>query len=154
MDRKKIEKLNSNDNILIYMFGKEVEVEVFSVGDNCFDETGNYKPDGFTLSVEEIECLNWFLETIKIEDYTSEILEYCNQCYDDIGEDFIEADGIEEEIYISAIAISIGESTESSDFEYPEIAFYGDCECDPEHGICIGFKDKQFIGVQAQDWIL
>ncbi len=30
----------------------------------------------------------------------------------------------------------------------------GDCECDPEHGICIGFRDKKFLGIDAQDWTL
>lgn len=154
---KKIEKLNDNDCISICLFGNEIEVEVFSTGDNCFDEEGNYKPDGFALSVEEIEYLNWFLEEIKIEDYTNEILEYCNQCYENCGEDLIEEDlieedTIEEEINITAIAISISSNNESGEFEYPDIAFYGECE--PEHGICIGFKNKKFLGVEAQDWIL
>ena len=37
---------------------------------------------------------------------------------------------------------------------YPEIAFLGDCKCDEEHGICIGFRDEKYIGIKSQDWIL
>ena len=37
-------------------------------------------------------------------------------------------------------------------YVYPEISFYGDCKCDEEHGICIGFRDKKFLGINHQDW--
>lgn len=147
---KKIEKLNSEENIIIKLFGKEVEVGVFSTGDNCFDDEGDYKPDGFALSDEEIDYLNWFVQNIKIEDYTKQIAEYCNQCYDDIREDKIEEDNVKNEISIASIAINIGDNGD----DYPDIAFYGGCECDPEHGICIGFRNKEFLGIESQDWIL
>ncbi|MDE6927016.1 MAG: hypothetical protein K2O97_10660 [Acetatifactor sp.] len=26
--------------------------------------------------------------------------------------------------------------------------------CDEEHGICIGFRDKKFLGIESQDWTL
>ena len=53
------------------------------------------------------------------------------------------------------IAINISEITQSVYGDvYPEISFYGDCECDPEHGICIGFQDKKFLGIASQDWTL
>ena len=42
-----INHLNSGDFITINLFGKDKEVKVFSTGDNQFDETGNYKDDGF-----------------------------------------------------------------------------------------------------------
>ena len=113
---KSITNLNNGDYIAINLFGKEKNVEVFSTGDNQYDENGDPKADGFALSEEEIDCLNWFIENVKIEDYREAITEYCNEVY--------------------------------------EIAFYGGCECDPEHGICIGFRDKKFLGIDAQDWIL
>ena len=49
---KAIEKLNSGDLIVIDLFGKEEEVEVFSTGDNQFDENGEYKEEGFALTGE------------------------------------------------------------------------------------------------------
>ncbi len=152
---KTIEKLNSGDSIVIDLFGKEKEVEVFSAGDNQFDENGDYKDEGFALNDEEIACLNWFIENVKIEDYKQAITQYCNEQYDVIGGKHIEESDIEDEIGIFAIAINISEITKSRDgFVYPEISFYGDCECDPEHGICIGFRDKKFLGIGAQDWTL
>lgn len=152
---ERIEKLNSEDEITIELFGKEERVQVFSTGDNQFDENGHYKDAGFSLTDDEIACLNWFLEHIKIEDYTKEITEYCNEQYDMIGEDDIEQADVENEISIFGIAINISQITQAGDgFLYPEISFVGECECDPEHGICIGFRDKKFLGIHAQDWTL
>ncbi len=152
---KTIDKLNSGDLITIDLFGKKEEVEVFSAGDNQFDENGDFKDDGFALNDEELECLNWFIQNIKIEDYKQVILQYCNEQYEAIGGKQIEEADLEDEIGIFAIAINISEITQSKDgFVYPEISFYGDCECDPEHGICIGFRDKKFLGIHAQDWTL
>lgn len=152
---RKIDKLNNGDFITIDLFGKKEEVEVFSTGDNRFDEDGDFKDEGFALTDEEIACLNWFIENVKIEDYKQAIMQYCNEQYEAIGGKQIEEDDIDDEIEIFAIAINISEITQSKDgFIYPEISFYGDCECDPEHGICIGFRDKKFLGIDAQDWTL
>ena len=150
-----IRSLNSSDTITISLFGRETEVEVFSTGANRFDEQGNYKDDGFALSEEELACLNWFVENIDISDYKEEIIEYCNEQYDAIGGDPITEEDLEEEVTIFAIAINVGGITQSKDgFVYPEISFYGDCRCDEEHGICIGFRDKKFLGIESQDWTL
>jgi len=150
-----IDKINSGDFITIKMFGKDTEVEVFSTGDNQFDENGNYKDEGFALNDEEIACLNWFINNIQIEDYKQEILQYCNEQYEAIGGNQVDENDLEDEIGIFAIAINISKITQSIDgFVYPEISFYGDCECDLEHGICIGFRDKKFLGIYAQDWTL
>ena len=82
-------------------------------------------------------------------------MQYCNERYEAIGDKHIEEADVVNEIGIFAIAINISETTQSFDgFIYPEISFYGDCECDPEHGICIGFRDKKFLGIHAQDWTL
>ncbi|MDE6616182.1 MAG: hypothetical protein K2K35_06410 [Lachnospiraceae bacterium] len=147
--------LMDNDEITINLFGKEESVMVFSTGDNRYDEEGDYKEDGFPLNNEELECLNWFIANIDICDYKKEITEYCNECYDMIGDKQITEADLEDEISIYAIAINIGGVVQSYDgFVYPEISFYGDCECDPEHGICIGFRDKKFLGIHSQDWTL
>ena len=152
---KSIKKLNNGEHITIHLFGKEKDVEVFSTGDNQFDDSGNYKPAGFALSEEEIACLNWFIENVKIEDYIQEIVEYCNEQYDTMGDEPIEESDVENEINIFAIAINISKITQSTGgYVYPEISFFGDCKCDPELGICIGFRDKKFLGIDVQDWTL
>ena len=150
-----INNLKSGDFITINLFGKDKEVKVFSTGDNQFDETGNYKDDGFALNNEEIACLNWFISNVNIADYKKEITEYCNEQYSMIGDTHITENDLENEIDIFAIAINISETTQSlNGFVYPEISFFGNCECEPEHGICIGFRDKKFLGIQYQDWTL
>ena len=149
------EHLNSGDTITITLFGKEEDIEVFSAGDNQYDEDGDFKEEGFALNEEELACLNWFIENIKIDDYKKEITAYCNECYEAIGDKQITEDDLEQEVGIFAIAINMSEITQSIYGDvYPEISFYGDCECDPEHGICIGFRDKKFLGIASQDWTL
>ena len=150
-----ITSLNDNDEITINLFGKEESVMVFSTGDNRYDEDGDDKEDGFPLNNEELECLNWFIANIDICDYKKEITEYCNKRYAMIGDKQITEADLEDEVSIYAIAINIGCVVQSYDgFVYPEISFYGDCECDPEHGICIGFRDKKYLGIESQDWTL
>lgn len=152
---EKFTALNSSDTITVNIFGKERKIEVFSTGDNRFDEEGDYKEDGFALSEEEITCLNDFLENIDINDYRKEILEYCNEQYEGIGEALITDDDLENEVQIYQIAINICEITQANDgFVYPEISYCGECNCDPEHGICIGFRDNEFLGIESMDWTL
>lgn len=150
-----IQKINDGDRITINLFGKEKEVRVFSTGDNKFDEEGQYKDDGFALNEEEIACLNWFIDNINIDDYKKEITEYCNEQYSMIDDTQITEAELEDEVDIYAIAINVTTITQSKDgFVYPEISFYGDCKCEIEHGICIGFRDKKFLGIHYQDWTL
>ena len=67
--------------IKINMFGKEKEVQVYCIGDNQSDESGNYKNYDFELTSEELEMLNWFINNIKIEDHKKQIVDYCNGQY-------------------------------------------------------------------------
>ena len=158
---EKIKSLNNNDKIQIDLFGHKKWVSVFSTGDNRFDENGNYKDDNFELNQEELDVLNWFIKNIKIEDYKQEIMDYCNEEYsnwqyeDGTQEEPIGIDEVENEINITSIAINITDAWKANDgFVYPEISFYGECNCDEEHGICIGFRNKKFIGINSQDWTL
>lgn len=105
--------MKSGDSITINLFGKQKSVEVFSTGDNQFDENGNYKPEGFDLNEEEITCLNWFVENIDIADYKKEITAYCNEEYDASGNMKISENELENEVSISAIAINISKITQS-----------------------------------------
>lgn len=146
-----VETLNNNDRITINMFGKEKEVRIFSA-----DYRYDGKDKNAALSEEEMACLNWFIENVDISDYKKEILEWCNEEYEMIGEEEITEDDLENELSIFAIAINVTGVKQSLDGRvvYPEISFYGNCECEPEHGICIGFRDKKFLGIQCQDWTL
>ena len=150
-----ITKLNSGDYITIPLFCGEEEVEVFCTGDNQFDDEGDYKEDGFPLIQAELDCLNWFLENININDYKKEITAYCNERYEMCSDTEITEEDLPDEVSIVAIAINVTSLFQSNDgFVYPEISFYGDCECDPEHGICIEFRDKKFLGIYSHDWTL
>lgn len=139
-----IEKLNNSDHIKINLFGRERDVEVFSTD---YDRTA--------LSEEEIACLNWFVENVDIADYKEEIAAWCNEQYEMIGDEVIDEEDLEEELDIFAIAINVTGLPQAKDgFVYPEISFFGDCKCNEEHGICIGFRDRKFLGVDFQDWTL
>lgn len=147
--------IKNGARITIHLFGQEQEVEVLCTGDNQFDEMGNYKEGEFPLTEEEAACLSWFVQNVRIEEYRAAIAAYCNEQYEAIGEEGITESDIENEISIDTIAVNISTITQSkSRFVYPEISFLGECVCDPEHGICIGFRDKQFLGIHAQDWTL
>ena len=152
---KTINELKNNDYVQINLFNKVKRVVVFSTGDNKFDENGNYKTNNFSLNNKEIECLNWFINNVNIEDYKEEILKYCNNEYSAWSDIQINEQDIENEINIYAIAINVTDNWKANDgFVYPEISFYGDCKCDEEHGICIGFRDKKFLGIHPQHWTL
>ena len=150
-----ITALKNKETITMKLFGKDTVLKVFSTGDNKYDEFGDIKPRGFDLSREEIDVLNWFIDNVRIEDYRQEIAEYCNEQYDMWSDNKITADDVEDELDIHSIAINVTETWKSKDgYVYPEISFYGECQCDEEHGICIGFRDKAFLGINEQDWTL
>lgn len=152
---KIVQNLKNGDFITIHLFGKEKKVEVFSTGDNRFDEKGDDKEDGFALNDQELTCLHWFVTNVDLADYKKEIIKYCNDQYHMVGEAAVTEADLEDEIDIFAVAINISKMTQSKDgFVYPEISFYGNCKCDPEHGICIGFRDEKFLGIASQDWTL
>lgn len=139
-----IEKLDSGEHIKVRLFGKEKEVEVFLT-----------EYDRKSLSDEEIACLNWLVENVDLSDYRKEITAWCNEQYNICCETVIREEDLESELDIFAIAVNVtGLPQSNSGFVYPEISFFGDCKCDEEHGICIGFRDRKFLGVDFQDWTL
>lgn len=140
-----IDRLNSGDHIRIKLFGKEKEVEVFLSSDY----------DRKALNDDEIACLNWLVENVDLSDYRKDITEWCNENYSTYCETVIGEDDLEDELDIFAIAVNVtGVPQSISGFVYPEISFYGGCKCEEEHGICIGFRDRKFLGVDFQDWTL
>ena len=84
----KVENMNNKDTIEIIIFGKPKMVEVISTGDNQFDEEGNYKEDNFELSESEINCLNWFISNVRIDelpfDSDRKMMSTINKCDDEI----------------------------------------------------------------------
>ena len=155
-----INSLKNNETITVNLFGQEKDVKVFCTGDNQFDANGNYKDYDFELTQEEIDLLNWFLDNVKIENYKQQILDYCNNEYsnweysDRTQKGLISLDEVENEINIKAIAINVKNNAKYDVSSYPEISFYGDCKCDEENGICIGFRNKEYLGISSQDWTL
>ena len=144
-----IQKLNNHDHITLNLFGGEKEIEVFSVDSKYWDnETG-------ALGEEELACLNWLIEHVNLADYKGEILAWCNREYEYIGGDPITEADLAEEVDIFAIAINLSKIPQLPDGTvFPEIGFYGWCEYMSDKGICIGFRDKKYIGIRYQDWIL
>jgi len=139
------------DKIKLNIFTKERELELINLGDSNFDDNGNYTDKKVELNKKELEVLNYILTNIDLNNYKQEITDYCNECYAKYGNTKICIEDIENEVKIKTIFIRITNSNKSNK---PEIAFGGNCKCDLEHGICIGFKDNEFIGVGPQDWIL
>lgn len=147
--------LNNKDFIEIDIFGKQRKIKVFCTGDNKYDENGCLKKEQFALNQKELEVLNWLVNNVNLEDFKNQIIEYCNSVYEDYGGESITEKDLENEIYINKIAVNVSSTTQSkSGAIYPEISFLGECECDPDGGICIAFRDKKFIGISSQDWTL
>lgn len=150
-----IEDLCNDDFILVNIFGTLKELRVFSTGDNRFGESGHYKKYKFKLNKKELDVLKWFLENVNIEDYKEQILEFCNNTYAMWCDEKIALEDVSNEVDIHSIAIHVTDCCQANDGSlYPEISFYGECNCDKEHGICIGFRNKKFIGISSQDWII
>lgn len=145
-----IERLCSEETILIETFGKLRKVDVVTCGDSRFDNNGNYEKDEINFNDKELKLLNWLLNNVSLEDYCKEIAEYINEKYEDIGGNLIKEEDVCKEIAIKAIIIKVTKE----DRESPEIGFVGDCKCDDEHGICIGFKNGKFLGVSSEDWMI
>ena len=149
-----IKELKNNDNVNINVFGNNVSLRVFSTGDSRFDENGDYKKNDFELNEKELELLNWLMDNINIDDYKEKIIKYCNEEYSMWTDKKITVADILNEVKIKAIAINVTKNWQAKDGTvYPEISFYGDCQCD-DHGICIAFRDKEYIGIGPQDWTL
>lgn len=155
MNATNIEELCNEDSILANIFGKSKKLKVLLTGDNRYNESGNYKYGKFKLNKKEIEVLKWLLKNVNIDDYKKQILEYCSNGYFEYNDKKINLEDITNEVNINTIVINVTKKWKAKDGTiYPEIAFLGDCKCDEEHGICIGFRDEKYIGIKSQDWIL
>lgn len=146
----KITSLKNGEHITINMFGKPKKLQVLSTGDNQFDENGNYKKEQFNLNKEELDLLNWFVQNVNIEDYSDEIISYIENEYKMVGNNTKVKD-LKDELNIKDIIIDV---SELRDDNYPDISYCGECKCDPEHGICIGFRDKKYLGIGQYGWAL
>lgn len=146
-----IQNLNNHDKITMNLFGEQKELEIFSTDYYFFTGENECGP----LRENELACLNWFAENVNIADYKEQILAWCNEMYSMVGDIVATEADLEDEISIGFIAINVTGLAQAGDGTfYPEISFMGECECEPEHGICIGFRDKKFLGIDIQDWTL
>lgn len=145
-----IQNLNNHDKITMDLFGRQTELEVFST-DYYFTGENENSP----LRKKELDCLNWFVENVVIAGYKKEITAWCNEQYSMTGDTVIAEDALQDEISVGFIAVNVMGMAQAGDGSfYPEISFLGDCKCEPEHGICIGFRDKEFLGIDVQGWAL
>ena len=144
-------EIHNGDRLTLPLFGRETELMILATGDSQYD----HDEEDFPLNQAELACVNWLLESVHIEDYTDQIVAYCNERYEMIGGPVITAADLAEEVELTGIAVSLSEVMESnSGHRYPDVSFLGECACDPEHGICIGFRDREFLGIESQDWAL
>lgn len=147
-----IKSLENEDKVEVAVFGKTMKIPAVSVGDNSFDDNGNEKRS-FSFNAKELELLNWILQNVKLEDYSSQILQYVNGIYFENDEKEISEKDLKNEIEITAIVVNILDGLDD-DFCVPDVSFIGECRCDQDGGICIGFRNKEFLGIDAQDWTL
>lgn len=130
-----IKKLNTEDKIDYKIFGKDVKLKV---------STSRTYDENVPLNADELEELNWLLNSNIIDLFKDEIIKWCNVTYKDIGEKTIE--DIYPEIDIRSIFIRKNKWHDG-------IAFLGECLSDPEHGISIKFEKRVFDGIgQHSDW--
>lgn len=148
-------KIYDGNFLLCNIFGELKELKIVSIGDNSYDESGKSKVEGFELSKEETEVLKTFINTLNLDNLKDKIMNYCNLEYSTYSNNQIQLEDVSKEINIYSITISlIDNSKTNSKIEYPDISLLGECNCDPEHGICIGFKNNEFLDISSQDWIL
>lgn len=139
---EKITSLKNGEHVTVNMFGKPKKLEVRSM-------SGDYD-EQFNLNNEELDLLNWLISNVNIEDYSDEIISYIENEYDKYS-DNTKVKDLKYELDIRKIII---DTSELKNKDYPEISYCGECECDPEHGICIGFRDKKLLGIDQYDWAL
>ena len=102
------------------------------------------------LTDKEVELLLWLTNELNTESIADGVVNYCNITYDMWSDKQIGREDLLDELDISKIYLRTEHSAEYDDD--PEISLAGECQCDEEHGIAIGFKDKELAGVSSEDY--
>lgn len=102
------------------------------------------------LTDKEVKLLLWLTNELNTESIADGVVEYCNITYDMWSDKQIGREDLLDELDISKIYLRTEHSAEYDDD--PEISLAGECQCDEEHGIAIGFKNKELAGVSSEDY--
>lgn len=147
--------LHDDDRITMTLLGRKTELTVLLTGESRFDEDGGDR-EGGPLNEAETALVGWLTEEVDLSGLPSALTAYCNQLYQGTGRPQITEADLESEVSLTHIALNLGGVCQSLDggLVYPDIALLGECACDPEHGLCAGFRDRNFLGIGLQDWIL
>jgi len=102
------------------------------------------------LSRKEVKLLLWLMNEQNMEDVTDEVLSYCNDTYEEYSDTKITKQDLLDELDLGTIYLNTRFSKKIKDM--PDISIAGECECDPDHGIAIGFRDMKFLGIGPEDY--
>ncbi len=96
------------------------------------------------LTDREVELVKWLTTEFDIASLDYDIVDYCNNRYEMWCDKRIEAKDLYDELTLKRIYLRTEHAKNGLG---PDISITGDCECDDDHGIAIGFKDKDFYGI-------
>lgn len=140
-DARSIKELKNKEKIKYHIFDKGFDLKVFTDRIHSYDKQYD---ENSPLNQEELDELNWLLDSHIVDTVKDKVLNYCNQNYKDIGENSIT--DVYPELDLREIYIC-------KDRWHNGIAVLGECNSDPEHGISIKFENRKFSGVgQNADW--
>lgn len=113
------------------------------------------------MTDEEVELLKWLVDDLKTEDIADEVLAYCNDIYENISyyneesgeyEDAkpIEKTELLDEVALEKVYLNVRGGRKFN--HMPDISIAGECSCDEDHGMAIGFRNKKFLAVGSEDF--
>lgn len=144
--------MKSNEKVVMTIFGKERELEIWLVGDNEPDY--NLETDQFEvvdLTSEEEKMLDW----IKLVDISSlcrdKIIKYINYLNDIVGEDTHDDYDLSDDEIFMPISILINVSEELMDEETADVALFGESSYAEDEGIMVAFKNDEYFGISGFD---
>ena len=144
--------MKSNEKVVMTIFGKERELEIWLVGDNEPDY--NLETDQFEvvdLTSEEEKMLDW----IKSVDISSlcrdKIIKYINYLNDIVGEDTHDDYDLSDDKIFMPISILVNVSEELMDEETADVALFGESSYAEDEGIMVAFKNDEYFGISGFD---
>lgn len=151
--------MKNNEIINFNFFDRTYEVKVVSLGENSLDENGNKKED-FDLSEEEVELLNWLMNSESFEQYSDALAGYIDYLYEQNGVDRVV--GINElfdEIKITEIVINYNKdktayASKDERKYYPDVAVCGECVASKEAGFAMCFLLGRLLGISERNYAL
>ena len=139
---KKWKGWNVGDIAYLNIWGQLTAVSVERADDEEFEDD--------ELSRKEVKLLLWLINELNMDDVCDEVLSYCNDSYGEYSDNKITKQDLLDELDLGTIYLNTQFSKKHKDM--PDISIAGECECDPDHGIAIGFRDMNFLGVGPEDY--